>query len=150
MSCPVPLSVIDVAATAALYSQAAGVLAGFASSAILRLLTRGATARKQTDLPHTLMALISAFVCLVLSTVEYAVAAAEPGPGIGGRAATFEVLCGTAFGLSVLLLLYGASQLFEGVPDLKNPTRLVLIVTAAVGPSCQSPHRWESACGGMS
>jgi hypothetical protein len=74
--CPASFS---IAGTAAPYSQLAGVLAGFAFLGITLILTRqgGGPSNRPSGESGILLALLCAFIGLVVAAVEYAVLAGE-------------------------------------------------------------------------
>lgn len=108
----------DITGSASVYSQMAGVLAGFAFAAITLVLSSDQRLAR-TDIPSrektsdaTVLAFLVAFVCLIVATIIYAVLAGERGCSLlMGRAASEEFLGGVAFAFSVLLLLYALVQL---------------------------------------
>jgi hypothetical protein len=146
----------DVTGSAALYSQMAGVLAAFAFGAVSLVLPgmhrrnsggtlRDAEVRARSD-SQVLLALISAFLGLIVATLQYAVLAGERGCAlIMGRASSEEFLGGVSFAFAVLLLLYAIVQLvtnseIEGlsyharliVTALGAPLALLFLTTGAV------------------
>lgn len=134
MVCVMPTSGFDIAVTANSYSAAAGVLAGFAFSAVLFVLTTGV--RTPTiAVSHAATAFTCAFFTLALSTIEYAVLAGEPGTGReAGRAVLEGLTNGSVFGLGVLLLFYGLRQLLPREPEFRGAARSVGLVVFGAGP----------------
>jgi hypothetical protein len=117
----------DISATAALYSQLAGVLAGFAFAALILLLTvrlappiAGSTSPSAPAptppgqaFARSTRVLMIAFVSLVLTSVNYAILAGDAASS--PRSATLELLGGLAFSTSGILLLYAIALTFDGV-----------------------------------
>ncbi len=130
----------NIAITAGFYSQAAGVLAGFAFTAVLLVLTNGEILGSQARRAHAATSFICSFFALLLSTVQYAVLAgaadtlSKTNPNLG-RAASEEVIAGASFGLSVLLLLYGTLQLLDGRSGYETPAGVSRAIVSFVGPS---------------
>ena len=122
-------------ATAGLYSQVAGVLAGFAFSAILLAITRNALRQDKKTLGRAVAAFLAAFFGLVLAAVQYAVMSGELiQPQRSGRLAIEEVLDGLAFGISILVLLYGVVLLLQADSRLELATIWAERVMATFGP----------------
>lgn len=129
----------DVSKAANMYSQLAGVLAGFAFAAIMLLLSRQhrrespspaneATEHQEDTLFAT--ALACAFLGLVASSALYAVLSAEVGCGlVQGRAASSMVLAGVAFAFSIYTLFFAAVQLVSAV-SLGAHFRFIVSVVA--------------------
>ncbi|MEX5255085.1 hypothetical protein [Kocuria arenosa] len=115
----------DEAAVAALYSQLAGVLAGFAFAGILLIATErisASTVRSSNAREESLVLLLAAFLGLSINSLTYAV--------IGGevetyeRAAVMHVLAGGGFGISALTLLAAILILISDIaPRLSSWTR---------------------------
>jgi hypothetical protein len=134
----------DISGSASLYSQMAGVLAAFAFGAIALVLPGDHKGRRSSaDGPNdndssdltVLLALVGAFMSLILATVEYAVLAGERGCSLlQGRAASEEFLGGVSFALAVMLLLFAVSLLVTNsrVPGAGYHARLII---AMVGPA---------------
>jgi hypothetical protein len=113
-------SSFNIAATAALYSQLAGVLAGFAFAALILLLTvrlspspAGTTPPSTSPFARPTRVLVVAFIGLVLTSVNYAVLAGDISNT--PRSATLELLAGLGFATSGSLLLYAIVLTFDGV-----------------------------------
>lgn len=96
--------IFDVAATAGLYSQLAGVLAGFAFAALVVILTSRLTADHgllvSSQTTHTL---VCCFVGLVLVSLAYSVLAGESANA--GRVAMVELVAAPGFIAAGMLLL---------------------------------------------
>lgn len=134
-ACRIPYSGFDVPATAGLYSQTCGVLAGFAFAAILLLLTADPHTRLSVsdhEVDHGVTAFVCAFFGLILSTVEYAVLAGEPTNS--GRATLEELFFGVGFGLSALLLLYGLLHLLGISGNFRGSSGVTSAITGIFGP----------------
>ncbi|MDX1879256.1 hypothetical protein SBE55_15685 [Mycolicibacterium sp. 141076] len=129
----------DVSKAANMYSQLAGVLAGFAFAAIMLLLSRqhrreppsGANeAAEHLEDTRFATALACAFLGLVASSALYAVLSAEVDCSlVQGRAASSMVLAGVAFAFSIYTLLFAAVQLVSAV-SLGAHFRFVVSVVA--------------------
>lgn len=109
----------NISTTAGLYSQLAGVLAGFAFAALILLLTgritpgsTGATTSGHAFARATRV-LVVAFIGLVITSVDYAVLAGDTSGS--PRSATLELLSGLAFATSGALLMYAVALTFDGV-----------------------------------
>jgi hypothetical protein len=131
--------VFDLSVTAGLYSQVAGILAGFAFTAILLPLAIPRGNDDVTDVGHAITAFACAFFGLILAAIEYAVMAGEPGgQALRGRASVEELMIGAGFALSALLLLYGLYQLLIGHTaqhqELRQAGRVLILVVGIVGP----------------
>ncbi len=129
----------DLSVTAGLYSQIAGILAGFAFTAILLPLAITRENDDVSDVGHAITAFTCAFFGLVLAAIEYAVMAGEPGEqALRGRASVEELMIGAGFALSALLLLYGLYQLLVGHTnqhrELRQAGRVMILVVGIVGP----------------
>lgn len=141
MSCDTSTLTFDISSSAGLYSTMAGVLAAFAFGAITLVLpgeyrrhprpdTSEATADEQSDV-HVLLALVAAFMSLIIATLEYAVINGERGCAlIQGRAASEEFLGGVAFAFAVLLLLYAVVHMVthSGIAGIGQHVRFIVAV----------------------
>jgi hypothetical protein len=134
-----PSSVFNIAATSGFYAQMTGVLAGFAFTAIVVLLTptqateRAATSRAKDN--GVLSTLFAAFIALIIATLIYSVLAGETSEVARGRAATVELVDGVPFGLAVIMLFQGITLLMrDGNVDLLA-IRTARVVTVAVAPT---------------
>ena len=98
----------DIAASAGWYSAIAGLLAGFALLYILFPLDHETTVSDETDTGNAVVVFTCAFFSLLILAFTYAVLAGRTGDGpVVGVAAHEQLLNGTAFGLTTLLLLFG-------------------------------------------
>lgn len=121
-ACPHQLS-LNVAAISGHYSQVAGILAGFAFSAVAVLMTiRTTPGGPRIQLGGVAKVLLSAFLALIVTSVGYAVMAGETVSS--GRAATEEVIIGTAFGMSAVLLVMAIVLVLDEVHAAENGTSL--------------------------
>jgi hypothetical protein len=118
----------DMSSVARSYAQFTGILAGFAFVVINLVLDRAY--RRHSDgrslspreVEHETqvgIALVSAFLGLVLTTLRYALLAGENGCAlIDGRAASAEVLTAVSFAASIYMLLYAIVQFFSGTAGI--------------------------------
>ena len=125
-------SLPNIAATSASYAQMTGVLAGFAFTALVVLLTptqveRRAENKRQTGCLFT--ALASAFVALLMTTLVYSVLAGENVAVAGGRAATEELIDAPAFALAFIILFHGLTLLLHVGKAHFSTVRAVHIIT---------------------
>lgn len=134
MTCP---TLVDLGTISENYGQMTGVLAGFAFTALVLLLTppqsdqRLATGRRGEGVP---LAFFVAFITLVIATLLYSVLAGEPEASIP-RAATEELIDGVIFGLAVLILLYGVSLLMRNAGIEKAAVNISRILTVVIVPA---------------
>jgi heme/copper-type cytochrome/quinol oxidase subunit 2 len=118
----------DVSVVARSYAQFTGILAGFAFVVINLVLDRAYRRRSDgrsmepREVEHETqvgIALVCAFLGLVLTTLRYALLAGESGCAlIDGRAASVEVLTAVSFGASMYMLLYAIVQFFSGTAGI--------------------------------
>jgi hypothetical protein len=118
----------DVSSVARSYAQFTGILAGFAFVVINLVLDRAyrrhsdGRALEPREVEHETqvgIALVSAFLGLVLTTLRYALLAGENGCAlIDGRAASAEVLAAVSFAASIYMLLYAVVQFFSGTAGI--------------------------------
>lgn len=121
MTCPNELS-FDIATTAGLYSTLAGLLAGFAFTGLVLLLTSRMASQvtRPTAFADATRSLAGAFAALVLCSLNYATLGGETVSA--GRATAEEMVTGISFGVSVLLVLHAVVLLLEGV-EVSAPDR---------------------------
>jgi hypothetical protein len=134
----------DVTASAALYAQLAGVLAGFAFFALISIVERAShlnhgTTRRSTEpstaVSHAVVALTCALLGLIISTVLYAVLSAEQAVAlVAGRASSEELLSGTAFAFSIMALLYAIVLLIPAAGLVETTRRVTAVISIAVPP----------------
>ncbi len=133
----------DISIVARNYAQLAGVLAGFAFVVINLVLDRGyrrrgdGKPRGATEVEHeslTGVALMSAFLGLFLSAIQYSLLAGENGCSLtGGRASSAELLGAISFVASVYMLLYAVVQFVSGSAETLAK-HCVFIVAVLVPP----------------
>jgi hypothetical protein len=123
----------DFSSTAGLYSQLAGVLAGFAFAGLVALVvaqfTSGTTAKFSFE---SFVPLISSFIGLVGTSLNYAIIAGE-GQGYA-RAALLETVGGLGFAVAGLMLFYSLVVLLHGAraDATASPQGTNSIITSAV------------------
>jgi hypothetical protein len=112
MHCPPP---VDLATIAENYGQLTGVLAGFAFTALVLVLTPSANGRRQAKGGDTgaPLSLLIAFISLIVTTLLYSLLAGENMESARARAATVELINGLAFGLAIVTLLQGVTLLMR-------------------------------------
>jgi hypothetical protein len=104
----------DYSTIAGLYSQLAGVLAGFAFAGLVALIAAQLTSdTKESSSVESFTPLVSSFIGLISTSLSYAIIAGE-GSG-NGRSAILETVGGTAFGVAGLTLFYSLLVLIHGV-----------------------------------
>ena len=131
-------SLPNIAATAASYAQMTGVLAGFAFTALVVLLTptqveHRAGNKRQTGYLFT--ALSSAFVALLMTTLAYSVLASENVEAARGRTATAELIDALPFVLAFIMLFHGLTLLLHVGKAHISTVRTVHIITVLVLPA---------------
>jgi hypothetical protein len=132
----------DFSAAAGMYSQLAGVLAGFAFMAITLVLNRshrrqalgvGDPREERLQDSRCVAAMACAFLGLVATTALYATASAEQGCALtNGRAASEEVLAGVAFAFSLYTLLFAAVQLVSASALGSHIRFIVSVITPPI------------------
>jgi hypothetical protein len=133
----------DISIVARNYAQLAGVLAGFAFVVINLVLDRGYRRRSDgkprgaAEVEHealTGVALMSAFLGLFLSAIQYSLLSGENGCSLtGGRASSAELLGAISFVASVYMLLYAVVQFVSGSAETLA-RHCVFIVAVLVPP----------------
>ncbi|MHA3024337.1 hypothetical protein ACXPWS_29190 [Mycobacterium sp. BMJ-28] len=136
----------DFSVAAGLFSQLAGVLAGFAFVGItlkLNSQTGQNGDSSEVDNERFLTGLGCAFVGLIAAAALYATISASKGCAIvTGTGASLEVLAGVAFGLSVYTLLFATVQLaskgplgahLRGLVAVAVPPITMLLVASSLG-----------------
>jgi hypothetical protein len=123
-----PTLTFDVSATSGLYSTLAGVLAGFAFTALILLLTPRLSSpiiSSESTPPFTesfgdaIRILLTAFLALVLTSLNYAVLGGEQQSSY--RAAVEETVAGVGFAISGLLLVYAIVVTLDAVASIGQP-----------------------------
>jgi hypothetical protein len=105
---------IDFSISAGLYSQLAGVLAGFAFAALVALISGRLTDSSSTvKLAKSYRSLSAAFLGLVATSLNYATVAA--GNSNGGQTASLATSSGVAFVVAGIMLVYSISVLLRAV-----------------------------------
>jgi hypothetical protein len=136
LTCP---SHLNDAAVAGYYSQMTGVLAGFAFTAMIFLMTSAErveiSSNPKVRNGAVVLTLITAFVSLLITTLTYAVLAGQTSDDTIGRAATLHLVNGLTFGLAVIMLFRGVTVLME----MRDFDRVVVvtarIITVVVAPT---------------
>jgi hypothetical protein len=134
--CP---GLIDIAAISGYYAQMTGVLAGFAFTAMVVILSPAERDRigdeKQRN-SGVLLTLFAAFVALLITTLLYSVLAGEKIQEARGRAATEELLNAVPFGLAVIMLFHGTTLLMHMNRRIDRTTaRTAQVMTVVVIPA---------------
>lgn len=127
VDCP---ALIDIAEISGNYSQMSGVLAGFAFTAMVYLLTPGQGASSGAPTRRggkELLALFAAFFALIITTLIYSVLAGENVAAARPRAATSQLVNGVVFGLAGIMLLQGVTLLMR-----RSAVEPVVVLTARV------------------
>lgn len=109
-------SLPNIAVTSAGYAQMTGLLAGFAFTALVVLLTPTQAEHRPRDKQHSgylFTALFSAFVALLMTTLTYCLLAGEDVAAAPGRAVTEELVDGLPFGLAFITLFHGLTLLLH-------------------------------------
>lgn len=130
----------DVASSAGWYSAVAGLLAGFAFVAVLLPLDHDTDAQSERETGHAVVVFVSAFFSLLILSITYAILAGRTGGGtVDGIAAHEQMINGAAFGLSVLLLMFGLRAVLGAYGKNRHvfdsARNLVLVVTSVLGPT---------------
>lgn len=138
--CRIAHVAFDVASSAGWYSAVAGLLAGFAFVAVLLPLDHDTESDDERATAHAVVVFVCAFFSLLVLSLTYAVLAGRTaGEAADGIAAHEQLVNGAAFGLSVLLLLFGLRSVLGAYGQNKHvfePARdLVLVVTSVLGPA---------------
>jgi hypothetical protein len=139
-SCQLSDLPFDVAASAGWYSAVAGLLAGFAFVAVLLPLDHETDAEGERETGHAVVVFVSAFFSLLILSITYAILAGRTGGGAAdGIAAHEQMVNGAAFGLSVLLLMFGLRAVLGSYGRNRHlfdsARNLVLVVTSVLGPA---------------
>jgi protein-S-isoprenylcysteine O-methyltransferase Ste14 len=116
------LPTFKITVTAGLYSQLAGLLAGFAFTALMLLATtRASTGKRNRAFSDATRILVAAFLSLLLNSVSYAVLAGDP--GTDGRTASEEPILGVGFAIAGALVIYAIVSTLDAVNHLtKKPS----------------------------
>lgn len=135
MTCP-PL--FDLASIAGNYGQMTGVLAGFAFTALVLLMTPTQAAERAGRQRHeggAALALFGGFVALVVVTLLYSVLAGDDATQARPRAATVELIDGLIFGLAVVSLLQGLCLLARNAALDGSTVAVARVMTVVAFPT---------------
>jgi hypothetical protein len=156
VNCPGPA--FNVPGTSGFYAQMTGLLAGFAFTAIVLLLTptqnvqreiaeggtsrgSGQSGRADATTVETrindnglFLTLLAAFFALIIATLTYSVLAGETLPQARGRAATDELIDGVPFGIAIMMLFHGITLLLDNGNVSRAAVWLSRIVAVGVAP----------------
>lgn len=131
-------SIENIADTSSAYVQMTGLLAGFAFTALVMLLTPTQVEHRQPrDQPQAgqlFMALFAAFVAFLFSSLAYSVLAGESVADAPGRASTEELVDGLPFGLAFVMLFHGLALLLKAGNAYLTAVRTVHVVAVLVLP----------------
>ena len=129
----------DVAATAGVLSQLAGVLAGFAFFAVIFILTTATSGarriygRELANYDEALLTLFCATFGLAITAIQYAILAGERNPGLHyGRAASEELMADISLSLSIFLLVAGMLWLI--MPVFSRTEGVMRLLVSVAGP----------------
>ncbi|MBI1352553.1 MAG: hypothetical protein GC156_15740 [Actinomycetales bacterium] len=130
----------DVASSAGWYSAVAGLLAGFAFVAVLLPLDHDSDQQDERQTAHAVVVFVCAFFSLLILSLTYAILAGRTAGGsVDGVAAHEQMINGAAFGLSVLLLMFGLRAVLGAYGRNRHvfdaARGLVLVVTSVIGPA---------------
>lgn len=131
--CPVT----DVTQIAGFYAQMTGVLAGFAFTAMVVLLSptqvdeRAEVGRKDEQV---LAALFAAFIALVVATLNYSLLAGEP-PDATQRAHSMRLIDGVPFGMAAVMLFQGITLLLHAGRMGRLLVGTGRVFTVVIGPA---------------
>jgi hypothetical protein len=122
MQAAVCLNQANIGMISGFYAQLTGVLAGFAFTALVVLMTptqvdeRSSRGSRRDQ--SVLLVLLAAFIALIITTLTYSVLAGLDISTAKGLEATLELTDGVPFGLAVMMLFQGVTLLMEsGNPD---------------------------------
>lgn len=138
-ACRLDSLTFDIAASAGWYSAIAGLLAGFALLSILLPLDHEARGNDESNLGHAVVLFACAFLSLLILGFLFAVLAGRTGDDrVDGVAANEQLLYGSAFGLSSILLLFGLSAVLRTYGANRNALepaqRVMVFATGLLGP----------------
>lgn len=130
---------VNIAAIGGFYAQMTGVLAGFAFTAMVFLMTPTPTneqglrnASRKNGIP---LLLFAAFIALIIATLTYSVQGGENVDLAKGRIATAELINGVPFGLAAIMLFQGVALLMHSSEIDRAAVWVGRIVTTVVAPS---------------
>lgn len=129
----------DIPAAAGWFSSIAGVLAGFALLSILIPLDHEAKKESEGQSVEAVISFTCAFFSLLILAFSYAVLSGRIGDGeVQGVAAYEQLLNGSAFGFSTLLLLFGLHAILFSYGSNRTIFQpacgLITQVTSTMGP----------------
>jgi hypothetical protein len=130
-------SLPNIAATSASYAQMTAVLAGFAFTALVVLLTPTQAefrAANKRQAGYLFTALSSAFVSLLMTTMIYSVLAGENVAVAQGRTATAELIDALPFALAFIILFHGLTLLLHVGKAHISAVRTVHTITVLILP----------------
>lgn len=106
---------LDVTAISSLYSQLAGVLAGFALAALFFIFSQlqATTGTPNGNLRKTLRLVTVTFVLLVLSSLSYALLSGDQGNG--ARAAAVQLSAAVGFSCAAVLLVQSILSVLDSI-----------------------------------
>jgi hypothetical protein len=125
MAAHCPYLKFNITATAGFYSQLAGVLAGFAFTALMFLAaTRVSSPNRGHVFADAIRILIAAFLSLVLTSLDYAIFAGQPAASYN-NVASEEPIVGVGFAVSGALLIYAIILTLDAASKLvKSPSSI--------------------------
>ena len=150
MECRLSSLDFDIAASAGWYSAIAGLLAGFALLSILLPLDHDTVDHDESETGEAVVVFTCAFFSLLVLGFSYAVLAGRTGEGsVLGVAAHEQMVYGSAFGLSTILMLfglhavlrsYGANRVVFGPAQ-----RVIVLATSVLAPTVLLALQFGSA-----
>jgi hypothetical protein len=112
-------TLLDIPTIAGFYSQLAGILSGFAFTALMFLAaTRVNASNQKAAFSNTIRILFTAFICLVLTTLGYAVLAGQS--GTDGRTASDSPILGVGFIVSGVLVVYAIVLTLDATSEVSH------------------------------
>lgn len=125
----------NIGNTAAVYAGVAGVLAGFAFTALLGYLRDMSSEAEEGAVAHRSVAaaLFSTLGALVISAILYAEQAG--GAPDSGTAFSSVLVKGPAFGLAILGMFYATGLAATPFPHLQGMLMMARVLTGVVGPA---------------
>lgn len=103
----------NLPALASLYSQLAGVLAGFAFAALITLMAAQLATNASGSTLKSSAPLLAAFLALAIASLNYALLAGEGAEST--RLATLQASSGAGFGVAGMMLLYSILAFVRGL-----------------------------------
>lgn len=134
--CPVQA---NLASIAGFYAQMTGVLAGFAFTALVVLMTPTQVGERRHRVvgkgDSVILSLFAAFVSLLIATLTYSVLAGEKIPEEQAKASTLELIDGLPFGLAAIMLFHGVTLLIQGSTVERAAVWTARTMTVVIAPS---------------